>query len=44
MNRFFNEVLVMAEDEAVRRNRLGLLQRVAALSEGIADLSGLEGF
>jgi glycyl-tRNA synthetase len=44
INRFFNEVLVMAEDEAVRRNRLGLLQRVAALSEGIADLSGLEGF
>ena len=44
INRFFDEVLVMAEDEAVRRNRLGLLQRVAALSEDIADLSGLEGF
>ena len=44
INRFFDEVLVMAEDEAVRRNRLGLLQRVAALSVDIADLSGLEGF
>jgi glycyl-tRNA synthetase len=37
-------VLVMAEDSAVRSNRLGLLQRVAALSRGIADLSKLEGF
>lgn len=44
INRFFDEVLVMAEDEAVRQNRLGLLQRVAGLSKGIVDLSGLEGF
>jgi glycyl-tRNA synthetase len=44
INRFFTEVLVMAEDEALRRNRLALLQRVAGLSEGIIDLSGLEGF
>ena len=44
INSFFEEVLVMAEDEAVRQNRLGLLQRVAGLSEGIADLSGMEGF
>ena len=44
INRFFNEVLVMAEDETVRQNRLGLLQRVAAISEDIVDLSGLEGF
>ncbi|MEA3377923.1 MAG: glycine--tRNA ligase subunit beta [Chloroflexota bacterium] len=37
-------VLVMAEDEAVRRNRLGQLQHIAALASGIVDLSRLEGF
>jgi glycyl-tRNA synthetase len=44
INRFFDTVLVMAEDETVRRNRLGLLQRIAALANGVADLSRLEGF
>jgi glycyl-tRNA synthetase len=44
INAFFEAVLVMAEDEKVRQARLGLLQRVAALSDGIADLSALEGF
>ena len=44
INRFFDEVLVMAEEEALRENRLALLQRVSALSDGIADLSYLEGF
>jgi glycyl-tRNA synthetase len=44
INRFFDAVLVMAEDERVRCNRLGLLQRIAALAEGVADLSRLEGF
>ncbi len=44
VNRFFDDVLVMAEDETLRRNRLGLLQRIAALAEGIADMSKLEGF
>jgi len=44
VNRFFNEVLVMAEDDSVRQNRLALCQRIAALSKGIADLSRLEGF
>jgi glycyl-tRNA synthetase len=44
INRFFEAVLVMAEDPAVRANRLGLLQRVAALSAGVADFSKLEGF
>ena len=34
----------MAEDQAVRENRLALLQHVAALSQGLADLSELEGF
>ncbi len=41
---FFEKVLVMDEDAAVKANRLGLLQRVAALAEGVADFSRLEGF
>jgi glycyl-tRNA synthetase beta subunit len=44
INTFFDKVLVMAEEEKVRRNRLALVGRVAGLSEGIADLSRLEGF
>ena len=41
---FFDDVLVMAQDEALRENRLALLQRIAALSEGIVDLTKVEGF
>jgi len=41
---FFDKVLVMAEDKAVKENRLGLVGQVASLSNGIADLSKLEGF
>jgi glycyl-tRNA synthetase len=41
---FFEEVLVMAEDEALRTNRLALLQCIANLTEGIVDLSKLQGF
>jgi len=37
-------VLVMAEDQAVRENRLAQLQHIAALADGIVDLSRLEGF
>ena len=44
INRFFDEVLVMAEDEKTRQNRLGLLQRIASLTDGIMDMSFLEGF
>jgi glycyl-tRNA synthetase len=44
INHFFDMVLVMAEEPAVRSNRLGLLQRMAALTGGVADLSQLEGF
>jgi len=44
INQFFDEVLVMDEDQTLRENRLGLLQRISALSEGIVDLSHLEGF
>lgn len=42
--RFFDDVLVMAEDPAVRRNRLGLMQAIGALADGIVDLSLMEGF
>jgi len=44
INRFFDQVLVMAEDADIRANRLALLQRVANLAVGVADLSLLEGF
>jgi glycyl-tRNA synthetase len=44
VNAFFDKVLVMAEDKKLRENRLGLLQRIASLAGGIADLSKLEGF
>jgi glycyl-tRNA synthetase beta subunit len=44
INAFFDKVLVMAEDKKVKENQLGLLQRIANLSKGIADLSTLEGF
>ncbi len=44
INRFFEAVLVMAEEPQVRANRLGMLQRIAALTDGVADFSQLEGF
>ena len=44
INRFFDDVLVMAEDQATRQNRLALLQHIAGLAAGIVDLSKLEGF
>ncbi len=44
ITRFFNEVLVMAEDEILRINRLALVQRVVARARGVVDLSKLEGF
>jgi glycyl-tRNA synthetase len=44
INEFFDEVLVMAEAKFVQENRLGLLQRIASLADGIVDLSKLEGF
>ncbi len=44
IGRFFDEVLVMDRDEAVRNNRLALLQRIAALTRGTVDLSQMEGF
>ncbi|RMG96887.1 MAG: glycine--tRNA ligase subunit beta [Chloroflexi bacterium] len=44
ITRFFDNVLVMDENTAVRQNRLALLQNIADLPKGIADLSHLEGF
>ncbi len=44
ITRFFDEVLVMAEDPRLRASRLALLQRIVAQADGIADLSKLEGF
>ncbi len=41
---FFDKVLVMDKDEAIRQNRLTLVGQVSDLSRGIADLSKLEGF
>ncbi|MFN8452377.1 MAG: glycine--tRNA ligase subunit beta [Anaerolineae bacterium] len=37
-------VLVNTEDQAVRRNRIGLLQAISAMQHGRADLSYLSGF
>ena len=44
ISKFFDDVLVMVEDQAVRENRLGLLQTIGAMAKGLADLSKLEGF
>lgn len=42
VDRFFDETLVMAEDEALRRNRVGVLARLSALFLRIADISRLQ--
>ncbi|MBZ5561202.1 MAG: glycine--tRNA ligase subunit beta [Acidobacteriia bacterium] len=39
VDRFFDKVLVMAEDAALRRNRLRLLGKLDALFSGIADFA-----
>jgi len=39
---FFEHVMVMADDEAVRNNRLALLNRTRALFLGVADISYLQ--
>ena len=44
INGFFDKVLVMTEDEALRNTRLGMLQAIAALLKPYADISRLEGF
>ncbi|GAV20462.1 glycyl-tRNA synthetase beta chain [Mariprofundus micogutta] len=41
VDRFFDDVMVMAEDEAVRANRLALLSRLRSLFLNLADISRL---
>jgi len=41
---FFDNVLVMAEDEKLKNARLNLLSAIAKLPEGLIDLSKLDGF
>ncbi len=43
VNRFFDEVLVMAPDEALRRNRLSLVANVAATLRRLGDFGRLPG-
>jgi len=42
VDEFFDKVLVMAEDEAVRRNRLSLMREVAALFADVADFRKIQ--
>lgn len=44
INRFFEKVFVMVENETVRHNRLALLQHIAKLPEGIVNLTAIQGF
>ena len=41
IDRFFDDVLVMDEDNAVRENRLRLLNRFAGVFGGVADIGAL---
>jgi glycyl-tRNA synthetase beta chain len=43
VDRFFDEVMVMAEEPLVRANRLGLLANLAGLMNSVADISQLSG-
>jgi glycyl-tRNA synthetase beta chain len=40
--RFFDDVLVMAEEPALRANRLGLMRRVASLFSDLADFRKIQ--
>ncbi|MEO7557548.1 MAG: glycine--tRNA ligase subunit beta, partial [Gammaproteobacteria bacterium] len=42
VDEFFDKVMVMAEDAAVRKNRLALLNKLSELSMHVADLSKLQ--
>ena len=42
VDRFFDEVLVMAEDQAVRANRLGIMKRVSDLFADVADFRKIQ--
>ena len=41
---FFDDVLVMVDDPAIRANRLALLQEVVSLADGVVNLERVEGF
>jgi glycyl-tRNA synthetase beta chain len=41
VDRFFDDVLVMAEDPALRANRLALLRGLAEAMNQVADISKL---
>lgn len=42
VDQFFDQVMVMAEDPAIRSNRLALLNRLSKMFLGIADISVLQ--
>ena len=42
VDRFFADVMVMAEEPALRENRLALVRRVAALFAGVADFRKIQ--
>jgi len=44
INHFFDKVMVMADDPAIRNARLTLLQRIVTQAQGLVDLSKIEGF
>ena len=41
IDRFFDDVMVMDDDQALRENRLRLLNRFEAVFSGIADMGAL---
>jgi glycyl-tRNA synthetase beta chain len=43
LDSFFEKVMVMADDEDVRRQRLSLLAQLVRLFSSVADLSELAG-
>ena len=44
INAFFDKVLVMDDDQSLRRNRLALVYAIAAIPDGLVDLSHVMGF
>ncbi|OOZ37545.1 glycine--tRNA ligase subunit beta [Solemya velesiana gill symbiont] len=42
VDRFFDEVMVMADDQAIRNNRIVLLNQLSGLFLGVADISRLQ--
>ncbi len=44
ITQFFDEVLVMDDDPEIRTNRLNLVGSIVNLSDGVVDMSHLEGF